>query len=474
MAPNQPIRYTNGPLLLDHLQHPYRSLAVVFGIWKAVLLGIASLATLAGPAYDTSGDLLGTIVSNKSISNPPGHPIPCGGLVSRLVSWDAIYFTQAARRGRLYEQEWAFGTALPTVVSFFHGQLGILGAEFPIPVIAVVYAHIAHLLAVLLLYHLGCRLWLGTAGRTLAYVAACLHILSPAGLFLSAPYAEGSCAFFSFAGYVAFAAGRRADLGAPSVNGDLLRLLAGLFFGTATLFRSNGLLSGIVFAYEAVAGSLAFLRQPNFPLFRRLVSVGLGGLLVAAGTVVPQTVAYMQFCQAPSGVPGEEYRSWCTARLPSIYNFVQEHYWGSGRLLNYWTLSNMPLFVLAMPMLLIMGKSSIDFWMPAATSTRSPVKKDAKPTAAQQEVVGSMLDPRQVTLVQCMAAIQMLLAIMAFANYHVQIVYRLSSAYPVWYWWIAQGLMGGPRLKLSSGIVVFMIMYASIQGILFASFLPPA
>lgn len=351
MAPTQPIKYTNGPLLLDHLQHPYRSLAIVFGIWKAVLLGIALLTTLVGPAYDTSGDLLETIVSDKFISNPAGHSIPCGGLVSRLVSWDAIYFTQAARRGRLYEQEWAFGTALPTVVSFFHSrtntpflastsitynqaslliaslELAILGAEIPIPVIAVVYAHVAHLLAVLLLYHLGCRLWLRTAGQTLAYVAACLHILSPAGLFLSAPYAEGSCAFLSFAGYAAFAAGRRADSGAFSVKGDLMRLLAGLFFGTATLFRTNGLLSGIVFAYEAVADSLAFLRQPNFQLFRRLVSVGLGGLLIAAGTVVPQTVAYMQFCQAPSGVPGEDYRSWCTARLPSIYNFVQEHYW---------------------------------------------------------------------------------------------------------------------------------------------------
>ncbi|CAK7262597.1 ER membrane glycoprotein subunit of the GPI transamidase complex-like protein [Sporothrix epigloea] len=474
MASALSIVHTNGLLLLDHRQHPYRSLAVVFGIWKAFLLGIAFLATLAGPAYDTSGDLLGTIVSNASVSNSPGHSVPCGGIVSRLVSWDAIYYTQAARRGRLYEQEWAFGTALPAVVSFLHNQLATLGVELSIPVIAVAYAHVAHLLAVLLLYHLGCQLWLGTAGRTLAYVAASLHILSPAGLFLSAPYAEGSCALFSFAGYIAFAGGRRADSGALSVRGDLLRLLAGASFGVATLFRSNGLLSGAIFAHEAVVDSLAFVRRPSLLLLRRLVSIGLGGLLVAAGTVVPQTLAYMQFCQAPSGIPGEVYRPWCTARVPSIYNFVQEYYWGSGRLLAYWTLSNLPLFVLATPMLLVMGKSSMDVWTAVATSGRGSAKKSVGPTPAEDEENDIVLDPRLATLVQCMAAIQMLLAVMAFTSYHVQIVYRLSSAYPVWYWWIAQGLMGGPRSKLSGGLVVFMVMYASIQGVLFASFLPPA
>ena len=210
-------------------------------------------------------------------------------------------------------------------------MLASLGLDLPMPVVAVAYAHVAHLLAVLLLYRLGCQLWLGAAGRTVAFVAACLHVLSPAGLFLSAPYAEGSCALFSFAGYIAFAAGRKAEPAASgaglSLKGDLLRLLAGVYFGVATLFRSNGLLNGIVFAYEAVVGSFAFVRQPSLPLFRRLVFVGLGGLSVAAGSVVPQTLAYLQFCMAPSGVPGEELRPWCTTRLPSIYNFVQDHYW---------------------------------------------------------------------------------------------------------------------------------------------------
>ncbi|CAK7211173.1 ER membrane glycoprotein subunit of the GPI transamidase complex-like protein [Sporothrix curviconia] len=474
-----------GRLLLDHRQHPYRSLAAMFGIWKAFLLGIAALATLAGPAYDTSGDLLEAITANASANTLPGHAIPSGGIVSRFVSWDAIYYVQAARRGHIYEQEWAFGAALPAVVSFIQSTLASLGADVSVPVVAVAYAHFAHLLAVLLLYRLGCQVWIGAAGRTVAFVAACLHVLSPAGLFLSAPYAESSCALFSFAGYIAFAAGRKASsTGALSVKGDLLRLLAGVYFGVATLFRSNGLLNSMLFAYEAVAGSLMFLRQPSLALFRRLVFVGLGGMAVAAGTVVPQTVAYFQFCQAPSGMPRENFRPWCTALVPSIYSFVQEHYWGSGRLFGYWTLSNLPLFLLATPMLLVMADSSIDVWVLVANAAKDAKRKASGggggggngnvPSTQKEDGHGRVFDPRLGPLVQCMTAIQFLLATMAFTSYHVQIISRLSSAYPVWYWWLAQGLMGGPRSKLSGGIVVFMVMYASIQGILFASFLPPA
>lgn len=320
---------TTSTTSLDHRRHPYRSLAVVFGVWKAFLLAIAVVATWAGPAYDTSGDLLEAAAANNISSTTPyasaaGHAIPSGGIVSRLTSWDAIYYVQAARRGHLYEQEWAFGAGLPLVVAFVRGGLAQLGIDAPMALVAVVYAHVAHLLAVFVLYRLGCQLWVGSAGRTVAFVAACLHVLSPAGLFLSAPYAESSCALFSFVGYTAFAAGRKQGL---SVTGDLLRLLAGVSFGVATLFRSNGLLNGVVFAYEAVVGALALLQQPSLPLVRRLASLGLGGLAVAAGSVVPQAVAYFQFCSSPSGVPGEDRRPWCAERLPSIYNFVQDHYW---------------------------------------------------------------------------------------------------------------------------------------------------
>ncbi|EPE08124.1 glycosyltransferase family 76 protein [Ophiostoma piceae UAMH 11346] len=472
--------------LLDHRKHPYRSLAVVFGVWKSLLLLIAVVARLAGPAYDTSGDLLEAAAlvtsngGNKSYFTTNNHAIPVGGIVSRLTSWDAIYFVQSAHRGYVYEQEWAFGAGLPLAVSAIRDGLNLIGLDAPVPVVAVAYVHVAHLLSVLVLYRLGQQLWLGSAGRTASFVAACLHVLSPAGLFLSAPYAESSCALFTFVGYAAYVAGRKQDTAsAMSFSGDLLRLAAGISFGVATVFRTNGLLNGVVFAYEAVTEALHFLRQPSTSLFRRLVFIGLGGLCVAAGSAIPQTVAYLQFCSEPSGVPGEDYRSWCKATVPSIYNFVQERYWGSGRLFNYWTLSNLPLFILATPMLLVMARSSLDIWSSVSSNPKSvwAEKRGSEGNASKAGRDGPqspVFDPRLSPIIRCMAATQLLLAVMAFTSYHVQIVSRLSSGYPVWYWWLAQNLAGGPKSGLAEGFVVFMVMYAAIQGILFASFLPPA
>jgi phosphatidylinositol glycan class V len=79
---------------------------------------------------------------------------------------------------------------------------------------------------------------------------------------------------------------------------------------------------------------------------------------------------------------------------------------------------------------------------------------------------------RLLSLVRSAAAAQVLLAVLAATTYHVQIITRISSGYPLWHWWLAALLMRGE--KTGSHVVTFVVMYASIQGVLFASFLPPA
>lgn len=78
------------------------------------------------------------------------------------------------------------------------------------------------------------------------------------------------------------------------------------------------------------------------------------------------------------------------------------------------------------------------------------------------------------TLARAIAASQGLVAVLAITNYHVQVITRLSSGYPLWYLWVARLLMDARRRAWGRAIVVFMAMYAGIQGGLFASFLPPA
>jgi phosphatidylinositol glycan class V len=80
-----------------------------------------------------------------------------------------------------------------------------------------------------------------------------------------------------------------------------------------------------------------------------------------------------------------------------------------------------------------------------------------------------------------LAVPQGLLAIMALTSYHVQIINRISSGYPLWYWWLVSTAMDGlqgPRKSQSRSLFSVatqaMVGYALIQGVLFGSFLPPA
>ena len=76
---------------------------------------------------------------------------------------------------------------------------------------------------------------------------------------------------------------------------------------------------------------------------------------------------------------------------------------------------------------------------------------------------------------------QIILATLALTIYHVQIITRLSSGYPVWYWWLASLILEnrdtslmGKKWSTACIISKWMVIYAIVQGGLFASFLPPA
>jgi phosphatidylinositol glycan class V len=131
-------------------------------------------------------------------------------------------------------------------------------------------------------------------------------------------------------------------------------------------------------------------------------------------------------------------------------------------LFRYWTLSNLPLFLLAGPTLFVLLESGV--W-----------------GLQQRELVSGG------RMVSRLAIAQLLLAGMAFVGYHVQIITRLCSGCAVWYWWIAAITMdeaaskagtssnsGGRHMHGSAWVLRWMVMYGLIQGVLYAGFLPPA
>ena len=100
------------------------------------------------------------------------------------------------------------------------------------------------------------------------------------------------------------------------------------------------------------------------------------------------------------------------------------------------------------------------------TNTNKPIQKHKD---------GLLLTIRRLSMPQ------LTLAILALTNYHVQIITRLSSGYPLWYWWVASSMVAKSPINATGGNVTrkmiisrWMIIYALVQGGLFASFLPPA
>ncbi|KAJ2987447.1 hypothetical protein NUW58_g4498 [Xylaria curta] len=427
--------------LIDYTR-PVGSLIYIFLAWKTFLFSIA-LGSGVSPAYDTSSSLL-------SLDRATYHE-SIFDLATRLTRWDAIYFIQASRRGYLFEQEWAFASGLPTVISFLAKVLTNFGVEQHDalePLIGIFVANASHLLSTVVLYRLGLTV---SKDSRISLVAAVLHILSPAGLFLTAPYNESPFALLSFVGYLFFAKAVLSNK--RTVAHDVSLVASGLWFGFAVNFRSNGVLNGLLFAMELLR---EISLPPTLNSVRRRLALLAGGSAIAIGFAAPQIAAYRTYCY---DAVDAELRPWCTRRLPLIFTFVQEHYWNVG-FLRYWTPPNIPLFLLAGPMLYLLAKSGSSFL--------------SNPYLVSEEVKNTSISKNLAGFLRSMALVQLILTALAITNYHVQIITRISSGYPLWYMWLANLLSDGKTANTGKNIVMYMVMYAGIQGVLFACFLPPA
>ncbi|MCJ1249203.1 hypothetical protein MMC30_006426 [Trapelia coarctata] len=289
------------------LQRPKTSLTITFLAWKLLLFFVA--VSSPGPGYDTS-----TFLVQPSPSYVPG----------KFVRWDAIYFTQIARRGYVFEQEWAFGWGFTRILAVLGKGLTYFAIADPgnaEAVAGIALAHVSHLLSVLVLFALSNEI-LDSIPKA-AFISAALHVFSPAGLFLSAPYAESPFALLQIAGYYFYVKSRkRGTTGGGCLCGYMEIVVSGLLFGLATTLRSNGLLNGILLAWDAVEYGIELLKgRFMMEALQKLTAVVVAGLFVLLGTAVPQYIAYQEYCSGPVA------RSWCNGSVPSIYAWVQSHYW---------------------------------------------------------------------------------------------------------------------------------------------------
>ena len=323
------------------LEYPQSNLLLYFVLWKTLLFLIAIVSP--GPGYDTSTTLL------NSTSN---------GLSHKFVRWDAIYFTEIARRGYVFEQEWAFGWGYTRALAILakcnispvlairsfadHLDLDLFTDMSPIDIEAragVFLSHLSHFLSILALYHLSKSIFRQSVkADKIALIAASLHVITPAGLFLSAPCTESLFSCLHFSGLYLYSLSLWERSHGSSWKRDAFLILSGCLVGLATTVRSNGVLTGLLFAYDTVI-EMRWLSQnsANVTQLRALTVTILGGALVATGASVPQYIGYKEYCSGDdNGLP----RKWCISLVPSIYSFVQRHYWLASSLTGKFTIAD--------------------------------------------------------------------------------------------------------------------------------------
>lgn len=186
-------------------------------------------------------------------------------------------------------------------------------------------SHLTHYLSVLAVYGLSSNVFgqHTPTQRLVCLLSALLHVITPAGAFLSAPYMEPLFSLLNISGLYLYSSSFLDDCSGKRFTRDVKLLGAALLFAVATTVRSNGILSGFLFAYDAVwLLRRGVLHGLSGDAVLRLGVIVLGGCVVGLGMVLPQVIAYTTYCQDDSIT-----RPWCQWTIPSIYGWVQEQYW---------------------------------------------------------------------------------------------------------------------------------------------------
>ncbi|KAJ9105768.1 hypothetical protein QFC20_004255 [Naganishia adeliensis] len=402
-----------------------------------------------GQAFDTSASIL---LEQSSV-------IGADSPLQNFLRWDALYYFKIALDGYRFEQELAFLPGWPLcmrlageAVRYLRNLKGKASTDldvFDVLVGGVFLANALSVAASVAFYKLTSRV---SANKTFALYASYLYILTTSPATASSPYTEPLFAFLTCTGlYLVLPSRISKKSGASLVLSKILGLVC---LAAATGTRSLGILNMLVIAWQA------FL-QPIIQGDRRVSIVINRGFLTAAAAafiVLPfvgfQYLAYRSYCS-----DGKTTRPWCDHALPSVYNFVQDHYWNVG-FLRYWTLPQLPNFLLASPVMLSAIYTVYNYALQA--SSRAPGN------ALASDSVGYLL----VHLVTTW--------ILLFSS-HTQIALRTMGGNPFFWWGLAHQVWkfadgsGTVRTTRIGRIWIgWAVVWSLVSTVLWAGFYPPA
>ncbi|SCU81848.1 LAFA_0C07536g1_1 [Lachancea sp. 'fantastica'] len=375
---------------------------------------------------------------------------------NKLVGWDAVYFLKNAMQPNSqpeYEHENAFSPLWSQMVrEACHGDLSF----YHVLKTGVLLENSIHLGSAILLYFLTLKTFktntLGTRERRhLAFKSAVLFIAGSGSGFFLGLYSEPLSAFLTFLGLLSREISVKYDLHGnlvvPWYKWPVYTLLSATCFTAAFAVRPNCILLGLFYIFDLY--KLLVSRNYGKALFMPFLS----GLSMFSFFIYYHYYApYQTYCPSRG--------AWCSKKIlnlplsyQSIYNFIQGQYWNNG-FLRYWTLNNVPNFIIGLPNVITLWFSAIYFSHQYPCSNLKPL----------------------VLITRLLLIILVLFA-------HIQIINRVSSFIPLHLWYIAHrhnrlNSMKGKNIKGDDRLVrlyvIWIIFWLPLQTALFASFLPPA
>ncbi|KAG0708332.1 glycosyltransferase family 76 protein [Suillus ampliporus] len=414
-----------------------RTLLIISVLARLAVWALVSISAYLLPLFDASPNIW---ISRTS------------PWASVLLRWDAFHFAHIAREGYVYEYEWAFFNGMPLLmrVSAYLQSLAGFGSNDGTTLLRG-----GALLAILcdstqVLYHLSLH---HLRSPSLAFLSTALSILSSSPVALRlASYNEPFFTYFSYRGMLACA---RSQWAAASIS-----------FALASMFRSNGIfLSGFILWGMLITPFLTGRKDLLTP--SRLLKCVLLTALPLIPFIHHNIIAYLVFC-TPSAT---HISDWCTSSIiPSIYSHVQFRYWNVG-FLRYWTVSNIPNFILALPVLLHVFAFCWFYLsnLPAVIPHIVPnIRSKNNNVPPPPQLDSPFLSPSLLPHVLHALA---LTSILTF-NAHVQISLRLLPSLPLTYWAAARLMLDLP--KWGKAWVSWSVLWGALSCVLWAVFLPPA
>lgn len=428
---------------------------------RLLLVLLAIVADLLITDYDTSAHELKCLTETAIASS---SNLDC--LIRRLLGgfglWDGVYFRRIAQLGYENEQNFAFFPFLPAVLHLFSLlRPAFLSVDAWQLLVGVLFSQTCFVFAARELYKLTLLVFTGppsshhisdtTTAHRLARTAGLLFCITPAGIFMSAIYSESPFALLSLLS---------------------LRLLAerkpwpaSLVLALAGFVRSNAFLLAVFFVASCYRRH-SYRPLPSTSLSQFVLAwtaCALQCLVTVLPFVATQLYAASLFC------PG---RPWCNAvPLPSIYSFVQSHYWGNG-LFAYWIPKQIPNFLLASP---IACFSLFFIARYVLHSARNPARLLAdwhvggSPRAAvannKHATDTSLLLRPDILPYYLLWAVMLVIALVAM---HVQVITRFFCALPPLYWCAASI----HSLAVRRLVILYFIIYSLLGALFFPNFYP--